>query len=631
MSSISTSELDQRIHSALDAAKMALWEFDLADGMVNWTGKITSHFYEFSKNFDGQLSSYLGLVHHDDQAEVMDLIAGASQGQSFVNQHRLKFPDGTYHWVEGIGNVVVGEGGIKLTGTVQDITEKKEIELESADWKQKHELVADSAGIVIYDYDVSTGQLQWSGPLLEIFGYGSSEIDHISKWEVMVHPVDREETIKLLEDAMEKIGPFEVTYRFKTRTGEYKYFLDKGIFLGNGMAERMLGMMQDISYLKHAEIALQESEKRFRSMIQNLNIGVGLYDVNTAPLGCNKMAHELLGMTEEQFMGKAALDLGWQVVRDDGTPFDNHDFPIPRAIREKKAIREVIMGVFRPSKNDWVWLMVDADPTLDDSGTLIHVICTYFDVTALRHVQSRLTEKNEQLTALSTELRSRNERLLEFAQIVSHNLRSPISSISALINIYKSSDEKSKEKAINHIEQVSSKALATITDLNNILKIQQETVKSSTVDIQKILNETLETHSGLMQEAGAELISDLDESQMNYPEVYLDSIFMNLLSNSLKYRSKDRSCRILVKTFREHDDLILTWEDNGVGIDLALHGNDMFQMGKTFHQNEDARGVGLFLIRNQISAMGGGISVESEPGKFTRFKINFQKNRPKDG
>ena len=109
--------------------------------------------------------------------------------------------------------------------------------------------------------------------------------------------------------------------------------------------------------------------------------------------------------------------------------------------------------------------------------------------------------------------------------------------------------------------------------------------------------------------------------------MYMESIFLNLLSNSLKYRSDDRYCKIHVRSFvNDHQQVTLEWEDNGVGIDVDANKHDLFKLGKRFHSNEDSRGVGLFLIKNQVDVMGGKIGVESEPGAWTRFKITFGVN-----
>lgn len=629
MSSSSTSDLDQRIQAALNAAKMALWEVDLNKSEIRWTGKVTGHFFDFSKSFDGTLKGYLDLVHRDDQGELKELIARVKADQPFINQHRVKFPDGRHHWLETIGNVNRESKAVKLTGTVQDISDKKKMELEGEGWREKFELVAKSSGILVYDHNQKKGVTKWSGDTLSILGFQQEDIVSDESWRDNIHPEDYDRIKKDIGDSLAKEMSFEVFYRYRGGDGNYRHLRDIGIvseaFEDNKV--RILGMMEDISERTKAEALLTESERRFKSMILEMNIGIGLYDQKTVPIVCNRKAYELLGMTEAQFLGRTALNDDWQVVQDDGSPFQPADFPIPRAIESGESIRDVTMGVYRPMTLDWVWLSVNAEPIYNQRGDFQHVICTFSDVTDLRTSKKELHEKNEMLSRVATELRGRNERLLEFAQIVSHNLRSPISSIVSLMRIYSEGDEIIKSQAIDHVNLVSRKALTALTELNKVLKIQQEQVTRERVKFQSVLDDVLTSHHGLVTESNLQLEAEFDVKEIDYSRIYLDSIFLNLLSNSIKYRSESSDCKIKIRAKNDkNDDIILSWRDNGQGVDLDKHGNDIFKLGKTFHKNEDSSGVGLFLIKNQIQAMGGTISIESKHNEGCTFKINFTKN-----
>ena len=107
---------------------------------------------------------------------------------------------------------------------------------------------------------------------------------------------------------------------------------------------------------------------------------------------------------------------------------------------------------------------------------------------------------------------------------------------------------------------------------------------------------------------------------------YLDSILLNLISNAVKYRAQQRPATIRLHAHQAAGFVVLTVQDNGLGIDLVKNRAKLFGMYKTFHDNEDARGVGLFLTKNQIEAMLGTIEVESEVGVGSTFKICFNEN-----
>jgi len=620
-------ELDKSVQTALSSARLALWEFDLSSNTLSWIGKVTKHFYDFATTQNGSTYRYLEMVHKDDVDHVREAIIQISnEGGTFINQHRLKWPNGDYHWVESIGNAIESESEVRLiSGTIQDITEKKAIERGKNDWKEKRELIAKSAGIVVYDFNLRTGHLDWSESIKKLLGFTAKELEDLDFYVTRMHPDDKEQALSELEKSQERIGRYDEVYRFKHANGSYRYIRDKGLCLGKNQAENMLGMIEDVTQIKQAERALIESELRFKSMIHDMNVGVGLYDGDTNPILCNRTAYNLLGMSEKQFMGLAALDKNWCIINEKGATFHQEDFPIPRAIKTKKPVRQEVMGVYRPLKKDWVWLMVDAVPIYDLSDSLIHVICTFTDITALKNAKEKLSEKNQSLSSLAKDLKAKNERLMEFAQIVSHNLRSPLSSIISLLQIYEGGDDVTKAEIIEHIQKVSEHALLTTDELNHILKIQRaDSIQSTLIDLDKLLANTIQNQKGAVLDSNALIIGDFSVKEVEFPLAYMESIFLNFLSNSLKYRSNERECQVQVRSFLNNkNQLILEWEDNGLGLDVERNFNDLFKLGKRFHSNEDSRGVGLFLIKNQVEAMGGTISVESVLGAWTKFSINF--------
>lgn len=104
---------------------------------------------------------------------------------------------------------------------------------------------------------------------------------------------------------------------------------------------------------------------------------------------------------------------------------------------------------------------------------------------------------------------------------------------------------------------------------------------------------------------------------------YLESILLNLITNAIKYSSPERKSCLTIKTITEKRKVTVQFIDNGIGINLDLYGDKVFGMYKTFHYNKDAKGIGLFIAKNQIEAMGGEISVESEVNKGSIFSASF--------
>ena len=110
---------------------------------------------------------------------------------------------------------------------------------------------------------------------------------------------------------------------------------------------------------------------------------------------------------------------------------------------------------------------------------------------------------------------------------------------------------------------------------------------------------------------------------IKYNPAYLESIILNFLSNAVKYSHPQRTPVISFDLFHENNKPVLSITDNGIGIDLKRNGDKLFGMYKTFHGNPDARGIGLFITKNQIEFMGGHVEAESELNVGSTFKIFF--------
>lgn len=130
--------------------------------------------------------------------------------------------------------------------------------------------------------------------------------------------------------------------------------------------------------------SLHESNERFRSLFQAVRVGLLLCGPSAEIRMCNQAALELLGLSEDQLIGKTSLDPEWHTIHEDGSPCEGKDRPIARAIATRQAVHNAVLGVFRPKHQDYVWLLVDARPRLAPDGTVFEVICSFSDITQQR-------------------------------------------------------------------------------------------------------------------------------------------------------------------------------------------------------------------------------------------------------
>ncbi|MDC8002546.1 PAS domain-containing sensor histidine kinase [Aureisphaera galaxeae] len=237
----------------------------------------------------------------------------------------------------------------------------------------------------------------------------------------------------------------------------------------------------------------------------------------------------------------------------------------------------------------------------------------------------------EKLKELSLEtsvkvIESQNSRLFNFAHIVSHNLRSHASNLSLTLDLLKSIDDATEEEELkSSLYQISESLNETINHLNEIVTAQAQSLDDRRLlNFDHVLQSTLSSISRMIEDTQTEIYSDFSEvPEIRYIPSYMESIFLNLITNAIKYRHPDRSPVIDICSYYEDERVCLMVKDNGLGIDLEKHGNDLFNMYQTFHTGKESVGIGLFITKNQIETLQGSIHVESKVDEGTTFKITF--------
>jgi signal transduction histidine kinase len=235
--------------------------------------------------------------------------------------------------------------------------------------------------------------------------------------------------------------------------------------------------------------------------------------------------------------------------------------------------------------------------------------------------------KEEELKQILKLTQLQNNRLQNFAHIVSHNLRSHSGNIKSLIDLLiEEKPEISEDELVLMIRQSSNNLLETISHLSEVAMMNvKENELLSKLNVSVILEKAIENVSALAKNSNVQIINKLHgEEMIQGIPAYLDSILLNFLTNGIKYRSADKESFIKISSQKIGDFVMIAFEDNGLGIDLKKNGSKIFGMYKTFHKHADSRGIGLFITKNQIESMGGRIEVESEVGVGTTFKIFFK-------
>jgi PAS domain S-box-containing protein len=247
----------------------------------------------------------------------------------------------------------------------------------------------------------------------------------------------------------------------------------------------------------------------------------------------------------------------------------------------------------------------------------------------LRSSSKLILKQKLQLEEFNKHLENKNRQLSSFAHIASHNLRAPVSNLISLQAFYKeSTDLEDKAMLFSKIEIVIDLLNETLNELIESVKIRgNKGITHDPIIFDTIFDKILAMLDSQILDSNATITSNFSEAtNIDYPKLYMESIMLNLLSNSIRYRSPTRIPTIHFWTEVNTNEIILMARDNGLGIDLNKNGKKLFGLSNTFHRHPDSKGVGLFMTKTQIEAVGGSITVESEVDKGTTFKIILKKN-----
>lgn len=240
---------------------------------------------------------------------------------------------------------------------------------------------------------------------------------------------------------------------------------------------------------------------------------------------------------------------------------------------------------------------------------------------------THIKEQEKRRNNLIAELTETNERLKQLSYSTSHDIRSPISNLLSIFSLWDTSSITDPE-TLNFVEMLKStseRLKATMDQkLDGLQGSDAMQVEVTEVSIAQVLESVLESLSYLIRDAKAQIKVDLKGFRyliFNY--AYLESVLMNLITNSIKYAHPDRPPVITIETSRNGHQKRLSFSDNGIGFDIKEQQGKVFGLHQTFHKHTDSKGIGLYLVHNHIVSLGGKISVESEVNVGTRFLIEF--------
>lgn len=493
--------------------------------------------------------------------------------------------------------------------------------IEIKESNERYDIVAKATSDTIWDWKIEDDSIIWNKGIYGVFGYKKEDVGSTSKWWFdRIHPEDSlKMSVKLYSFLEQKTEKWQDEYRFQCADGSYKYVFDRGFLVkdANGKPLRMIGAIQDVTKQKEEEQRLRLLE----TVITQSKDAVMITDIDTSKnvipniIFVNSAFTDMTGYPADEVIGKSLEILFGK--KSDILEFDK----LRTAVQEyKECFVETIS--YKKSGEEF-WINFSMIPVTDKEGEHSHWISIQRDVT----VEKEREKEREQLIR---ELTQNNKDLKQFSYITSHNLRAPLSNLTGLLNLIEEipiEDSELKE-IINGFSKSTHLLNETINDLVKVIIIKDNpSVQKEKLFIKDVFENVFNQLSFLISSNKPILKINLEvETIFDINKSYLESIFLNLLTNAINYREPSRQLRITIATKVEDNNLFMTFKDNGIGIDLEKNNDKIFGLYQRFHNYPESKGLGLYLVKSQVESMGGTISVDSIVGKGTTFTIVFKYN-----
>ena len=589
-----TEENEERLRLAVETTRLGTWEFLPLTGKLTWSDEC-KRIYQFPLDRDVDYGLFSEHVFPDDrdfaQGAIQKAMDPNGSGNYNIEYRILRFTDKSVRWIRAVGKVFFNDQKepTRFLGTVLDITESKLREEILRLNEERLRLAVESGRLGTYELDMLKNTLICSSRLAEIFGLDHLKNNTQRDFRNAIHPEDvhiRNEAHRLAK----RTGSLFYEVRAIWPDGSVHWIRLNGrvVFDNYGKALRTYGTALDITEQKEKEKILKESEEKFRLIAEAVPHMVWEIQLNGVISYINKQWSDWSGLTLEEINTG-----GWARV------FHPEDAEkVARGWTEAFEGNQVYIGECRIKNPDggYSWFTLKTVPVKNKKGKVELWIGTATDI----H-DKKIAEQQKD----------------EFFRMVSHELKTPVTTIKAYGQISENIlEKKGDEETLHIVKKMGSqvKRLTTlIGDLLDITKIQNGKLlyNEAFFDFNELVMEIIDDTQGTSQ---THIIkSDLGTNAEIYGDrEKIGQVITNLISNAIKY--SPLADQIIISTRLEKSGVRLGVEDFGIGISGADQKHvfeQFYRVNENNQQTFPGMGIGLYISSEIIKRHGGKIGVKS--------------------
>jgi len=506
--------------------------------------------------------------------------------------------DGSSFPAELVSSIVLDENGKRHCSIIfQDISKRKKAEAERLDSEERLREVLEHSIDASYKRNLVTGGYDYLSPVFtRLSGYDTQDFAGKTLPEVLelINPEDLPNVNRIMAAAGSGSGKneFVVEYRLRHRDGEYRWFQDRCAMQRDeeGRPLSLIGSVSDISASKATEGSLLESEQKRRRLFETMAQGVIYFNLEGRILSANPAATRILGLSQEQLLGKGCDSPEWKVVRENGEALPTDERPIALTARSGKPIEGFVLGLRLPSTGLRRWLSISTVPLFNPwEQKPFQIYATFEDITVRK-------SSEEAILALA----ERNQTLLSELQ---HRAKNSFNMIYGMISI--AAVPGASPETRQALESLGAR-IACVSELYTLLYSSNSATEAQ-------LDEYCARIAAPLVQLSRNIELECDFDPIRVPAkkaAPIGLILTELVTNAVKYAFPgSRSGRLRVSLKRRPHEVLLEVADDGVGLAAAAGP-------------AAASGMGLKLIQGLSAQIEGSFSMEAgSPG--TRCRLLF--------
>jgi PAS domain S-box-containing protein len=598
-----------------------IWDYNLETEEIYWSEEVY-RFFETPADFvpivenaiSFFLPEYQTLIQHSMERTI-------TTKKPYDVEVEVCTAKGNHRWCRSIGEAVYhNDTPIRIFGTFQDITARKQAEEALRLSKQKLALHVQQTPMAVIEWDIHFNIIEWNPAAEKIFGFNRSEVIGKHSAGLIIPASAKAQLNQVMTELVQNKGGLTSQNENLTKDGRTIIceWFNTSLIDENNDVVGVASLAQDITERIQTEDALRRSEMQFSAFMSNIPGPAYLKDesgrfkyINSAfQTAMHQVSSDIVGKTVEELFdpqhAKVMVELD-QKVQTSG-----------QAVTDEETTS--IDGEMR----NWLVTKFPVVVTPDEPGLIGGVAVEITD-------RKKAEQEREKLIL---ELEDKNDELERFTYTVSHDLKSPLVTVSGFIGMLVDDIKNQRTDDINEdireIKSAIEKMKRLMDELLELSRIGRQNNPMSVVSISQLANEAISLLTGKIETVGAtiDVQRDMPSISCDRPRIY--EVVQNLMDNALKYMGDQPQPRIEIGMRTEAQDIIYFVRDNGIGIELAYH-KKVFGIFDQLNQMVEGTGVGLAIVKRIIEVNHGNIWVESDgEGKGSTFCFTLPQNNTEE-